>query len=48
MTIFLKWVILKKSQTQNFLNYVKAYTQIQVFLENTDQGIASDCNPDKI
>lgn len=29
-----------------FLNCVKAYTQIQMFLENTNQDIASDCNPD--
>jgi hypothetical protein len=29
-----------------FFNCVKAYTKIQMFLENTHQKITSHCNPD--
>jgi hypothetical protein len=45
MTISVKWAFFEKSQTQNLSNCIKAYTQIQMFLENSDQDIDSDCNP---
>ena len=46
MTISVKWAFLEKSQTQNLSDSIKAYTQIQMFLEDSHQDIDSDCNPD--
>jgi hypothetical protein len=46
MTISVKWAFFEKSQTQNLSNCIKAYTQIPMFLENSDQDIGSDYNSD--
>ena len=45
MTISVKWAFFEKSQTQNLSNCINDYTRVQMFLENNDQDIDSDCNP---